>query len=173
MKQVRFPFIILSLCIFVMFPINAEDLDLQTYLKIKEILSNSHHQEEGDVYKERIGKVTDVPLPYLIQIAQSKDNYVFIRARAIRLMELYQNPTSQVALEKTIEDTQENSHLRKLAINTYSRFSKIDPNRQTQFIKKFESDKELGTVVKNTKKTNLNPKPNQIDPNKLKQMNRN
>lgn len=148
-------------------------MDIQTYQKIKEIIANPRHQEESEVYLERISKVTDVPLPYLIKIAQSKDNYVFIRARAIRLLELYQNPTSQFVLETTIEDTKENAHLRKLAFHTYSRFSKIDTNRQTQFIKKFESDKELGPVVKNTKKTNLNPKQNQIDPNKLKKMNRN
>lgn len=148
-------------------------MDIQTYQKIKEIIANPRHQEESEVYRERISKVTDVPLPYLIKIAQSKDNYVFIRARAIRLLELYQNPTSQSVLETTIEDTKENAHLRKLAFHTYSRFSKIDTSRQTQFIKKFESDKELGPIAKSTKKNYQKPKHNPVDQNKLNQMNRN
>lgn len=172
MKQYLLQFIIATLCVFSINPIEANDLDIQKYQRIKEILSNSHHQEESEVYQERISKVTDVPLPYLIQIAQSKDNYVFIRARAIRLLELYQNQTSQSALETTIEDTNENTHLRKLAIQTYSNFSKIDTNRQTQFIKKFESDKELGPVTKFSKKIKQNPKHIQFDQKKLKQMNR-
>ncbi|TGM41772.1 HEAT repeat domain-containing protein [Leptospira biflexa] len=171
MKKSIFQFIIVSVTTFLFIPMEANDLDYQKYQTIKEMISNPHHQEEVEIYQERIRKVTDAPLPYLIRIVQSKDSFVFIRARAIQLLELYQNNTSQTALEKTIEDTHENVHIRKLAIRTYSKFSKIDTNRQSNFMKQFESDKELGPVVKNSKKINRRPKHNQLDQHKLNQLN--
>ncbi|TGL77260.1 HEAT repeat domain-containing protein [Leptospira jelokensis] len=170
MKQIV-QIIILSVTLFIIMPIGANDIDHQKYQSIKEIISNPHHQEEVEIYEERIRKVTDEPLPYLIRIAQAKDTYVFIRARAIQLLELYQNQTSQSALEKTIEDSHEKSHIRKLAIRTYSKFSEIDTNRQSNFIKRFESDKELGPIVKNQQKFNGKTKHNQFDKKKLNQLN--
>ena len=160
-----------SVTTFLFIPMEANDLDYQKYQTIKEMISNPHHQEEVEIYQERIRKVTDAPLPYLIRIVQSKDSFIFIRARAIQLLELYQSPTSGSALEKTIEDTHENTHLRKLAIRTYSKFSKIDANRQSKFIKQFESDRELGPIVKNKQKFNRNSKHNQLDKHKLNQLN--
>lgn len=171
MKKYLVQSIIFSIYLLIFIPIEANDLDLQKYQTIKEIISNPHHQEEVEIYQERIRKVTDEPLPFLLKIVQSKDNFVFVRARAIQLLELYQNNTSQTALEKTIEDTHENTHIRKLAIRTYSKFSKIDTNRQSNFMKQFESDKELGLIVKNKQKFNRNSKLNQLDKHKLNKLN--
>lgn len=171
MKKYLVQFIIFSIYLLIFIPVEANDLDLQKYQTIKEIISNPHHQEEVEIYQERIRKVTDEPLPFLLKIVQSKDNFVFVRARAIHLLELYQNNTSQTALEKTIEDTHENTHIRKLAIRTYSKFSIIDTNRQSNFMKQFESDKELGLIIKNKQKFNRNSKHNQLDKHKLNKLN--
>ncbi|XDD48607.1 HEAT repeat domain-containing protein (plasmid) [Leptospira sp. WS39.C2] len=147
MKKIFYRSILFIFCFLTFSALCGNDLNSVNYQKIKEVLSNPHHQEESEVYQQRISKITDQPLPYIIALIQSKKNYTFIRARAIKMLDLYQSQESQTTLEKTIDDQKENTHIRKLAIRTYSSSLKIDGKQKHQFLKKFETHKDFGPLI--------------------------
>ncbi|MDF3820697.1 hypothetical protein P3G55_12340 [Leptospira sp. 96542] len=131
-------------------PIFAESVDPILYEKVKEVLSNTRHAEEPIVLRERLETLTPDPLFYLIHLLNSKDSYVFVKARAIRVMELYSTESTTKTLESTIGNSSENAHIRKVAIQSYSKVLKDNPNKRTNFLKKFVQDKTIGKFTKDS-----------------------
>lgn len=163
MKFSKTVYTFLSVLIFVVSPLLSDELDPILYNKIKESLSDTHHQVDLDAMKLRLNKIHSNPLPYLIKISESKDSYVFVRARAIRMMETFSGEVTIHLLEKTIANESENVHLRKLAVRSYSSLLKNNQTKRNGFLKQFETDKHLGNFLKQSvQRGNLDSMPSHI-----------
>lgn len=128
-------------------PISAQNLDTDVYSKIKESLVVTRHSTISDL-KASVDRISNNPVPYLIAISQEAGVRIYVKEKAIYLLKDYQTDDSANFLRSRIE--QENVHpsLRKFAVKGYTDgFYSTNPLKVETFLKKFQSDKKIGTTV--------------------------
>ncbi|PJZ50624.1 hypothetical protein [Leptospira saintgironsiae] len=128
-------------------PISAQNLDTNVYSKIKESLTLTRHSSSVDL-RASINRISSNPVPYLVAISQESGVRIYVKEKAIYLLKDYQTDESANFLRSRIEQDNIHPSLRKFAVKGYTDgFYTNDPLKVETFLKKFQSDKKIGTTV--------------------------
>ncbi|AOP35366.1 hypothetical protein A0128_16870 [Leptospira tipperaryensis] len=170
--------IILQLIILATFitPLFAGNLDPQKLSEIRSVLSGTRHLEDLNELKANLEIYEADPSPYLIAIIQESGTRVYIKTRALNLLQFYPSEANSQFLESKISANNEHESVRKFAIRSYAISQKGQTTKVESFLGKYRHDANLGTFVNRTlKEFNSNPtlekndsSKRQIDRNNMK-----
>ncbi|MBW0432684.1 hypothetical protein HGB47_03560 [Leptospira yasudae] len=144
-------YLILSILILSV-PVFAENLDQQKLSNIKRALSVTRHQEDLNELKTELESYASDPSPYLIAVIQEPGTRVYIRTRALNLLQFYSSESNAQFLESKISANDEHDSVRKFAIRSYAISQRGQSSKVESFLGKFKTDSHLGGFVQRTLK---------------------
>ncbi|MBM9501218.1 hypothetical protein JWG44_13255 [Leptospira sp. 201903071] len=133
-------------------PLLAENLDPQKLSEIRSVLSGTRHLEDLNELKKNLEIYEADPSPYLIAIIQESGTRVYIRTRALNLLQFYPSETNSQFLESKISANNEHESVRKFAIRSYAISQKGQTSKVETFLGKYRNDSNLGSFVSRTLK---------------------
>lgn len=137
----------------------AESLDPKKLSDIKSVLSGTRHLENSEKLKAELEFYAADPSPYLIAVVQDPNLRVYVKTRAIKLLQFYPSETNSKFLESKIAANNEHTSVRKFAIQSYAISQKGQTSKVQGFLGKFRTDSDLGPFVDKTlKETNFGSK---------------
>ncbi|MBM9579323.1 hypothetical protein JWG45_19450 [Leptospira sp. 201903070] len=149
MKNIITTWILLT---FFFIPLSAGNLDPQKLSEIRSVLSGTRHLEDLSELKKNLEIYEADPSPYLIAIIQESGTRVYIRTRALNLLQFYPSETNSQFLESKISANNEHESVRKFAIRSYAISQKGQISKVETFLGKYRYDSSLGSFVNRTLK---------------------
>ncbi|PJZ51764.1 hypothetical protein [Leptospira adleri] len=157
----------LTLLTAIVLPLFAGNLDPQKLSEIRSFLSGTRHLEDLNELKKNLETYEADPSPYLIAIVEESGTRVYVKTRALRLLQFYPSETNTQFLESKISANNEHESVRKFAIRTYAISQKGQTSKVETFLGKYRNDANLGTFVNRTlKELNSHPLPEKHDSSK-------
>ncbi|PJZ41368.1 hypothetical protein CH370_11260 [Leptospira kmetyi] len=151
---------ILFLSFFILyFPLFAENLDPQKLSEIRKTLSVTRHMEDPNELKADLEVIAADPSPYLIAVIQEPGIRVYVRTRALNLLQFYSSDKTAQFLESKISANNEHDSVRKFAIRSYAISQKDKSSKVESFLGKYKSDSNLGGFVQRTLKEHTLNRP--------------
>ncbi len=133
-------------------PLIAGNLDPQKLSEIRSVLSGTRHLEDLNELKTNLEIYEADPSPYLIAIIQESGTRVYVRTRALNLLQFYPSETNSQFLESKISANNEHESIRKFAIRSYAISQKSQTSKVETFLGKYRHDANVGTFVNRTLK---------------------
>lgn len=134
------------------FPLFAENLDPQKLSEIRKTLSVTRHMEDLNELKTSLEVFAADPSPYLIAVIQEPGTRIYVRTRALNLLQFYPSDKTAQFLESKISANNEHDSVRKFAIRIYAISQKDQSSKVESVLGKYKSDSNLGVFVQKTLK---------------------
>ncbi|PKA17569.1 hypothetical protein [Leptospira haakeii] len=131
-------------------PVTAQSIDPSVYSKVKSDLTISRHKSKAE-FKTSLDRIVSDPVPYLKAITEDSSIRIYVKEKAIALLEYYPTEESESVLKSKIEDGNQHKSLRNLSVKSYSSaFYGKDPQKAEIFLGTFKNDKSIGKTVDST-----------------------